>query len=104
MAKMQNIKEYAEDVANRVMDQVEIEGKTLREWVRLIVSEEWAPVIHARWYGTEYNGYSDENPVFEVYQCSNCGAEFRCSDMDFDYCPRCGAKMEQEEEDGQDNN
>ena len=67
MANMQNIKEYAEDVANRVMDQVEIEGKTLREWVRLIVSEEWAPVIHARWYGTEYNGYSDENPVFEVW-------------------------------------
>ena len=64
------------------------------------------PVVHAMWIGTEYDGYADGNPVYEHYACSNCGAEFQCEDMDFDYCPRCGAKMiePQESEDGDANN
>lgn len=46
------------------------------------------------WIGTEYDGYSDGEPVYEEWQCSNCGVEFRAEEMDFEYCPRCGAKME----------
>lgn len=41
--------------------------------------------IHARWTEAEL-----ENE----YRCSHCRAEFRCEDMDFEYCPRCGAKMD----------
>ena len=46
------------------------------------------------WIGTEYDGYADGNPVYDAYECSECGAEFCGEDFDFDYCPRCGAKME----------
>ena len=61
-------------------------------------TSEAAPVIHARWEGTWYDSFADGYPVYEEWKCSNCGAEFRCEDMDFDYCPRCGAKMDQEYE------
>lgn len=53
---------------------------------------------HGYWKGTEYDGYADGNPVYTEYECSNCGATFRCEDMDFEYCPRCGAKMDEEGE------
>ena len=57
------------------------------------------PVIHAQWLGTEIDGYSDGFPVYSVWKCSNCGAEFECEDMDFHYCPRCGAYMDKESKD-----
>lgn len=40
---------------------------------------------HARWKVAELE---------DEYRCSHCGAEFRCEDMDFEFCPRCGAKMD----------
>lgn len=52
------------------------------------------PVIHGEWFGTEQDGYSDGFPVYIAWKCSNCGAEFGCEDMDFHYCPNCGAKMD----------
>jgi len=59
--------------------------------------EEFPPVEiderNGRWEGSWYDGYADGNPVYEEWRCSECGAEFKCEDMDFDYCPRCGAKM-----------
>lgn len=56
------------------------------------------PVIHGEWLGTEYDGYSDGFPVYTTWKCSNCGAEFECEDMDFYYCPNCGADMREVEE------
>lgn len=55
------------------------------------------PVTHGEWLGTEYDGYSDGFPVYTTWKCSNCGAEFECEDMDFHYCPNCGAKMDKEQ-------
>ena len=34
------------------------------------------------------------------WKCNQCSAEFK---IDFHFCPNCGAKMESEEEDGNDN-
>ena len=49
----------------------------------------------------------NEVNVIPQWKCSECGAEFECFDMDFEYCPRCGAKtdepQESEAEDGNDN-
>lgn len=59
------------------------------------------PVIHAKWLGAESDGYSDGFPVYTTWKCSNCGAEFECEDMDFHYCPRCGAYMDQEEKENE---
>ena len=51
---------------------------------------------HARWVGEEYDGYADGYPVYEIWSCSRCGIEFRCEDMDWQFCPRCGAQMDEE--------
>lgn len=55
------------------------------------------PVIHGEWLGTENDGYSYGFPVYTAWKCSNCGAEFECEDIDFHYCPRCGAYMDLKE-------
>ncbi len=39
----------------------------------------------------------NEVNVIPEYRCSNCGAEFKGFGFDFDYCPRCGCAMEEEE-------
>ena len=66
-------------------------------------TEDVAPVVHGHWYFTEY----------EYFTCSVCGksyyngcessAEAR-SRLDkgdvFDFCPHCGAKMDEEDQCG----
>lgn len=50
----------------------------------------------AYWRG-EYDGYSDGNPVYDVWHCSSC--EYWIDDGTDDpallpkYCPNCGARM-----------
>lgn len=54
------------------------------------------PVRHARWIGTNHDGYADEYPVYDEYQCSQCGAECETEDepLGWNFCPMCGAKMD----------
>ena len=40
----------------------------------------------------------NEVNVIPQWKCSECGAEFECWDMDFEYCPRCGARMVEPQE------
>lgn len=47
------------------------------------------PVKHGRWIYHQYK----EFPIGR-YECSVCGARH---DMPWDYCPNCGAKMDEEE-------
>ncbi len=54
------------------------------------------PVIHAEWEQINKNEYN----VIPQWECSECGAEFECFDIDFEYCPRCGAKMDKEQTNG----
>lgn len=51
--------------------------------------------IHAKWLGDQPDGYADGNPVYTIWRCSHCGSEFQCEDMDFHYCPSCGAYMDE---------
>lgn len=53
------------------------------------------------WIGTEYDGYADGYPVYDVYECSECGMEYDATDdgeITHNYCPNCGAKMERSKE------
>lgn len=94
MAEILEIKIMAENVANRALNEIEIEGKTLREWVSLIASEEWAPVIHARWLSGDCKGA----------HCSNCEEYTAFIYGKYNYCPHCGAKMDLEATDGKSDN
>lgn len=55
-----------------------------------------ATVVHGRWVGTQYDGYADGSPVYDVWECSECRAEYE-SEGDpppYNFCPNCGAKMD----------
>lgn len=52
-------------------------------------------VVHGRWIPLEYDGYADGNPVWDLWECSECQEE-HSGDEDTltPYCPQCGAKMD----------
>lgn len=58
-----------------------------------------AAVKHGRWIPLEYDGYADGNPVWDLWECSECQEE-HSGDEDTltPYCPNCGAKMDSTED------
>ena len=57
------------------------------------------PLPKGHWVGIEYDGYADGNPVYDTWECSECGWEHNGEDDTLTcYCPNCGAKMEEENE------
>ena len=51
-----------------------------------------------RWIPTGYDGYADGNPVYDWWECSECGWEHTGDEESLTaFCPNCGAKMEVEE-------
>lgn len=44
------------------------------------------------WIGLEYDGYADGYPVYDLWECSECGYEHKGEDVP-NYCPNCGARM-----------
>lgn len=57
-----------------------------------------APVVHGRWGGLEYDGYADGCPVYDLWECSECGEEVRGEDVPTTHlwCHGCGARMDGE--------
>lgn len=54
------------------------------------------PVRHGRFIGTEFDGYADGNPVYYEWECSECGCIFEDDEPTYNYCPNCGARMDEE--------
>jgi len=54
------------------------------------------PVVHGRWVGLEYDGYADGCPVYDLWECSECGEEVRGEDVPetHPFCHGCGARMD----------
>lgn len=54
------------------------------------------PIKRGKWEeNAGYGGWGDT-----IYQCSECSIEFTCEtgiDIDWNYCPYCGARMKQED-------
>lgn len=76
-----------------VGDSVHYEWIAFREEVNQIPMIEAEPVKHARWI----------DPVHGVYKCSNCRSFLDFEGVnagrgDANYCPHCGAKMDNETE------
>ena len=57
-------------------------------------------VRHGRWIGLEYDGYADGCPVYDLWECSECGEEVRGEDVPatHPWCHSCGARMDKEDE------
>ena len=53
-------------------------------------------VRHGRWIGIEYDGYADGFPVYDLWECSECGGmEGECESP---ICKWCGAHMDKKED------
>ena len=59
-----------------------------------------AEVRHGRWIGIEYDGYADGCPVYDLWDCSECGEEVRGEDVPdtHPWCHACGARMDKEDD------
>ena len=57
-------------------------------------------VRHGRWIGIEYDGYADGCPVYDLWECSECGEEVKGEDVPatHPWCHSCGARMDKEDE------
>src|SRR5699024_9759082 len=55
---------------------------------------------HGRWIGLEYDGYADGCPVYDLWECSECGEEVGGEDVPstHPWCHSCGARMDKEDE------
>lgn len=50
---------------------------------------------HGRWIPTEYDSYADGNPVYDAFECSECGHEHSGEEDTLTaFCPDCGARMD----------
>ena len=55
------------------------------------------PIRHGRWIPTEYDSYADGAPVWDKWECSECGHEHNGEEDTLTaFCPDCGAKMQTE--------
>lgn len=53
------------------------------------------PVRHGRWIPTEYDSYADGAPVWDKWECSECGHEHKGEEDTLTaFCPDCGARMD----------
>lgn len=75
---------------------------TMIRYVKRQPAADVEPVRHGRWIGLEYDGYADGNPVYNLWECSECGEEVRGESVPEThlFCPNCGAKMDGGAEDG----
>lgn len=74
-----------------------------RRYKRIVESQPAADVVevrHGRWVGLEYDGYADGCPVYDLWECSECGEEVRGEDVPDThlYCPNCGCRMDKDGE------
>lgn len=51
-----------------------------------------------RFVGTEYDGYADGYPVYNEWECSECGCVFEDEEPMYNFCPNCGADMRGEQD------
>lgn len=52
----------------------------------------------AYWVGVRYDGYADGCPVYDLWECSNCGEEYESegSPPAYRFCHGCGKPMAEE--------
>lgn len=84
-------KASAEEVAN-LLSGIK---KRLADLPTIEVSEDCISRPRGEWIGISYDGYADGYPVYDEWECSNCGYE---TEEETRYCPNCGADMRGESE------
>ena len=79
-------------------DRLELFGGQMEEFIKMSVEalKEQRPKGH--WIPISYDSYADGNPVWDEWECSECGYEEHGEeDMLTCFCPDCGADMREVE-------
>lgn len=86
--------QYRLPVDNDISEAVSNCARISRNLVERMPTLDVVPVVHGRWIPLEYDGFADGNPVWDLWECSECQEE-HSGDEDTltPYCPNCGAKM-----------
>ena len=93
------MREKTEDVSPAEQMIADLKNEHLRIMLDHFATVDAEPVRHGRWVPTIYDGYADECPVYNEWECSEC--RFECDgdvEPPLNYCPKCGAKMDGDEE------
>lgn len=53
-----------------------------------------APVVHARWIHSRYEGCSEQFEIVKCFQCNHEAYAMAFYVRGGNYCPNCGAKMD----------
>ena len=76
---------------NGEWQEVTIQESPLELVERFEQDEEWTRVRHGHWI----NHFDDLFPAESTQECSVCHAEQMATMLDDNYCPNCGAKMDE---------
>jgi Zn finger protein HypA/HybF involved in hydrogenase expression len=80
------------------------EHEQLAEWLTEL-KQRREQQKRGRWIPTEYDGYADGYPVYDAFECSECGHEHNGEEDTLTaFCPDCGAKMDGGADNGCDEN
>lgn len=117
LVRLSDVEFYLRRTAQNMLDEAEKDAETLSDGERgqigacvLALREladnahrlpavEAEPVVHAYWYGSEFDGYADGAPVYDTWGCSHCHEEVDSEGFppSHDRCPHCGAHMDAKE-------
>ena len=62
--------------------------------IRTELTGDAEPVRHGRWIPIEYDSYADGAPVWDKWECSECGHEHKGEEDTLTaFCPDCGERM-----------
>jgi hypothetical protein len=89
--------EYIErEEAVKMVEDMPMFGSMAAMMIDTIPAADVVAVKHGRWIGLEYDGYADGYPVYDLWECSECGEEVSGEDVPIThpYCHGCGAKMD----------
>lgn len=94
MAKFPTYEQMAKDIAEKALDEYQINGKTLREWITIIAEQEPKTVLYSG------DGYADGEMVYDMAECPSCGYSYEYGDKDWKepFCPHCGQPLKWESE------
>ena len=81
------------DALKEKMPSVEDEYQHAHKLIDEAPTIEAEPVRHGRWLGIS-DGDADGYPVYDEWECSECGVVFEDEEPPYKYCPNCGAKMD----------
>ena len=74
-----------EDVIERLTGLFQLQASTAKAIIESIPAADVVERKHGKW----------KTVMYHLYECSECGAAYQDVGYGFNYCPNCGAMMEE---------